>query len=111
MLVSKIPPDASVTGFIYLPLTVTNHPLYMMSPLIIRHKPMKKAFTFIEILIYMGLVSVFLVVLANMFITLLDTQLETTGSSAVDQDGQSAAAAAHAFLEGGTAPTALSPTP
>ncbi len=49
---------------------------------------MKKAFTFIEILIYMGLVSVFLVVLVNMFITLLETQLETTGSSAVDQDGQ-----------------------
>jgi len=32
-------------------------------------------------------------------------------NAAVDQDGQSAAAAAHAFLEGGTAPTALSPTP
>jgi|PlaIllAssembly_1097288.scaffolds.fasta_scaffold269032_2 Tfp pilus assembly protein PilW len=49
---------------------------------------MKRGFTFIEILIYMGLVSVFLLVLVNMFITLLDTQLETTGSSAVDQDGQ-----------------------
>jgi Tfp pilus assembly protein PilW len=48
----------------------------------------RHGFTFIEILIYMGLVSVFLVILTNMFITLLETQLETTGSSAVDQDGQ-----------------------
>jgi hypothetical protein len=49
---------------------------------------MRKAFTFIEMLIYMGLVSVFFIVLSGMFGAILDLQLESRASSAVDQDAQ-----------------------
>jgi hypothetical protein len=49
---------------------------------------MKRAFTFIEMLIYIGLVSVFLVILSGMFGAILDMQLESRAGSAVDQDAQ-----------------------
>ncbi|KKU28482.1 MAG: hypothetical protein UX80_C0003G0029 [Candidatus Amesbacteria bacterium GW2011_GWA2_47_11b] len=49
---------------------------------------MKKAFTLIELLIYMGLVGLFLVVLTNMLATILETQEESAAASLVDIDGR-----------------------
>ena len=49
---------------------------------------MKKAFTLIELLIYMALVGLFLVVLTNMLATILETQAESTAASLVDIDGR-----------------------
>lgn len=48
----------------------------------------KKGFTIVELLIYMGLLAVFIVVLSQIFGSIIDTQLESTSSSAVDQDGR-----------------------
>lgn len=45
-----------------------------------------KAFTFIEILIYMTLFVGFLMLLSALFISILDTQLDSSISSQVDQD-------------------------
>lgn len=49
---------------------------------------MKKAFTLIELLIYMALVGLFLVVLTNMLVTILEAQAESTAVSLVDIDGR-----------------------
>ncbi len=49
---------------------------------------MKKAFTLIELLIYMALVGLFLVVLTNMLATILETQAESVAASLIDIDGR-----------------------
>jgi hypothetical protein len=49
---------------------------------------MKKCFTIVELLIYMGLLSVFLVILGGVFGAVLETQLVTQSSSSVDQDNR-----------------------
>lgn len=49
---------------------------------------MRKAFTLIELLIYMALVGVFLVILTNMLATILETQTESARESLVDIDGR-----------------------
>ena len=49
---------------------------------------MKKAFTLIELLIYMTLVGLFLVILTNMLATILETQAESASGSLVDIDGR-----------------------
>jgi hypothetical protein len=49
---------------------------------------MKKAFTIIELLIYMGLMAVFLVLMGEIFFSVLDLQLESKASSDVQQDGE-----------------------
>lgn len=49
---------------------------------------MKKAFTLVELLIYMALVGSFLVVLTNMLATILETQAESAAASLVDIDGK-----------------------
>ena len=49
---------------------------------------MKKAFTLIELLIYMALVGLFLVILTNMLATILETQAESASVSLVDIDGR-----------------------
>jgi hypothetical protein len=48
----------------------------------------KKAFTIVEMLLYMGIISVFLIVLSNILISVLETQLQSNSSSSVDQGGQ-----------------------
>jgi Tfp pilus assembly protein PilW len=48
----------------------------------------KKGFTIVELLIYMGLMSGFLVIMGNVFFSVLDLQLESKASSDVQQDGQ-----------------------
>jgi len=49
---------------------------------------MKRGFTIIEMLIYMGLLSIFLVVMSGMFISILDVHLESQAAAGVQQDGQ-----------------------
>ena len=48
----------------------------------------KRGLTIIESMIYLGLVSVFLVVLTGLFVSIIEAQLEQSAGSAVDQDGQ-----------------------
>jgi type II secretory pathway pseudopilin PulG len=49
---------------------------------------MKRAFSLIELLIYMGLVSVFLVIITNMFITVLQAGSGAQALASVDQDAE-----------------------
>ncbi len=49
---------------------------------------MKRAFTLIEMLIYMGIMSAFIVVLTNIFVSVLDVQLQSQAVSSVEQDGR-----------------------
>jgi hypothetical protein len=51
-------------------------------------KTAKKGFTFIEILIYMGLLATFVAILGSLLFSILDVQLESVGSSDLDHDGQ-----------------------
>ena len=49
---------------------------------------MKRGFTLIEILIYMGLMAALIIVLTNVFVTVLETQLESSSTSVVEIDGR-----------------------
>jgi hypothetical protein len=60
---------------------------YLILMLIIRHS-MKKGFTIVELVIYMGLMATFLVIMGGIFFSILDLQLESKASSDVQQDGQ-----------------------
>lgn len=59
----------------------------MTFPSTIHLKPMRKAFTIIELLIYMGLVSVLLVVIGQILYSSLEAQLDSQSVSAAHQDG------------------------
>ena len=48
---------------------------------------MKKAMTVIELLVFMGILSVFLVILTQIFQQSLDVQLESSASSSVNLTG------------------------
>lgn len=55
----------------------------------IRNSPQSGAgFTIVELLLYMGLLSILLGVLTNIFATSIETQLETESSSSIEQDGR-----------------------
>jgi prepilin-type N-terminal cleavage/methylation domain-containing protein len=47
-----------------------------------------RGFTLIELIIYMGLLSILLVVMSNIFVTLLETKKDAESTSAVDEDGR-----------------------
>lgn len=47
-----------------------------------------KGFTLIELLIYMGLLSLFLVVLVDVLVAIMDVRLESGAVSSVEQDGR-----------------------
>mgnify|MGYP001564561190 FL=1 len=52
---------------------------------------MRKAnlgFTIVELLLYIGLLSIFLTVLTGIFVSTLDIKLESEATSAVEQDGR-----------------------
>ncbi len=49
---------------------------------------MKRAFSLIELLIYMALLGMFLVVLTNILVTALESQAESTATSLVDIDSR-----------------------
>jgi len=49
---------------------------------------MKRGFTLIELLVTMGIMAVLMTLIANVFLTLLDTQLESASASVVEIDGR-----------------------
>lgn len=52
------------------------------------HTKALSGFTLMEIVIYMGLLSILLVVLTTIFLSILDAQLESQTISSVQQDGR-----------------------
>lgn len=48
---------------------------------------MRKGFTIVELLIYLGLLGIFLTILTEVFLSVLDVQVESVGTSSVQQDG------------------------
>ena len=52
----------------------------------LNHKP--KGFTLVELLLYMGIFLILLVVFLQLFSSILDVQLESQSTSAVDSDGK-----------------------
>lgn len=51
-------------------------------------KKQNQGFTLIELLMYIGLLSIFLIVLTEIFVSILDVQLESEATSHVAQDGR-----------------------
>lgn len=49
---------------------------------------MKKGFTLIELLIYFGLMAILITVLTNIFLSVLEAQLESASASVVEIDGR-----------------------
>lgn len=47
----------------------------------------KKGFTLIEVVLYMGLFAIFMVVMTNIYVSVLSIRLESESISAVEQDG------------------------
>lgn len=47
-----------------------------------------KGFTLIELIIYMGLMGIFLVILTDLFVATLKTQLQSESNAAIQQDGR-----------------------
>ena len=45
-------------------------------------------FTLVEMLLYMGLLSILLLIFANIFTTILETQLSSQSTASVTQDGR-----------------------
>ena len=62
------------------------HSLDQLGQLELRNS--SKGFTLIEIIIYMALLSIFLLTLTDIFVSILDVQLESDATSAVEQDGR-----------------------
>jgi prepilin-type N-terminal cleavage/methylation domain-containing protein len=48
----------------------------------------KKGFTLVEMLIYMGLLTIFLAVIGNIFFSIIDLQLESQATSSVSESGR-----------------------
>jgi prepilin-type N-terminal cleavage/methylation domain-containing protein len=64
-----------------------------MSPLITHHNMKffpseKKGFTLVELLIYIGLFSILLVILTNIFVAIIDSRLESEATTNVEEDGK-----------------------
>ena len=53
-----------------------------------QRKAKTSGFTLIELLIYMGILSIFIVVLTSIFTSVLDTQISSQTTSSVAQDGR-----------------------
>lgn len=49
---------------------------------------MKRGVTLIEMLVYMGLLSIIILVLSDIFSSVVSVQLESESASSIDQDGQ-----------------------
>jgi prepilin-type N-terminal cleavage/methylation domain-containing protein len=48
----------------------------------------EKGFTLIEFLLYMALLSIFMLTLTDIFVSIMQSQVETTSISAVEEDGR-----------------------
>ena len=51
-------------------------------------KNVQKGFTLVELLVYMGLLSILLLILTQIFTTVLDMQLESESTSSVERDSR-----------------------
>jgi len=60
-------------------------------------------FTIIELLVYMGLLAVFLTIISQIFVASIDTQLESEAESSVQQDSKFILARLHYDLANATA--------
>ena len=49
---------------------------------------MKKAFTIVELIIYMGIMAVLLTVITSIFLSVLDVQLQSEATTSVQSDGR-----------------------
>ena len=56
--------------------------------MIINHSYNKRGFTLMELLLYMGLLAIFLLVLTQVFLSSLDSLLESQANSTVEQDSR-----------------------
>ncbi|MEI6532826.1 MAG: prepilin-type N-terminal cleavage/methylation domain-containing protein [Candidatus Roizmanbacteria bacterium] len=52
------------------------------------NKNISSGFTLIELLIYMGILSIFLIILTDVFVSILGVKLESSSYSSVEQDGR-----------------------
>ena len=51
-------------------------------------KKLKKGFTLVELIIYFSILSVFILILTDILVSVIDAQLSTQSTSAVAQDGR-----------------------
>ena len=51
------------------------------------HLKMKRGFSLVELLLYMGLISILLVILTSVFISVLDVQQSSQATSSAEQEG------------------------
>ncbi len=58
-----------------------------MKKLITRLPAGRQGFTFIELLLYMGLLGILIVIMSQMFIAIVNLKLESSSSTAIQQDG------------------------
>src|SRR3989344_248577 len=63
---------------------------YMMLPSIFRHKNtlMRSGFSLVELMLYAAILSVILIVVTNIFLSIVDLQLESQSTSGLAQDGR-----------------------
>ncbi|OGD82842.1 hypothetical protein A3J17_05115 [Candidatus Curtissbacteria bacterium RIFCSPLOWO2_02_FULL_40_11] len=52
------------------------------------HSKVKRGFTLVELIIYMGLLAIFVITLTDVLVSILDIQLESQATSAVEQDSR-----------------------
>ncbi len=60
----------------------------MYKVLCIKYKGKNRGFTLVEMLIYMGIFSIMLIALTQIFTSIIDVQLESQSNGSVSQDGQ-----------------------
>jgi len=54
----------------------------------LKNKKFQKGVTIIELMIYIGLLSIFILVLVDVFVTILNTKLESESTSTLNQDAR-----------------------
>lgn len=48
----------------------------------------QQGFTLVETLIYMGLLSIFVLIISDIFLSVLESKTESTGTASIEQDGR-----------------------
>src|SRR3990172_6790072 len=58
------------------------------SQVMLRIRNSRRGFTIIELILYMGMLSILLAVLSQIFVSILNVQLESQSSSSIEQDSR-----------------------